>query len=226
MDFDSPYASAAVAEPFACERLALAWRVIDLAERIVAFMLLVALLPFLLLAGLTVVVLSRRSPLVSHRRVGRHGRELWVLKLRTMWGPSVIHKRKGVFAEPVIDEGEPKLKQSGDPRVSSGFAVFCRRYSVDELPQLWHVVRGEMSLVGPRPLTAQELNKYYGQDTPRLLTVKPGLSGLWQIKGRSSLNREERRRLDLLMIDNWSLKLYVQVLQATLPTVISGRNAW
>ena len=197
-----------------------------MAERFGALALLTLLLPFLLLAGAIVVVLSRRCPLVSHRRVGRHGRELWVLKLRTMWGPAVTYRSKRLFIEPVVDDGEPKLKRSSDPRVSSRFAAFCRKYSIDELPQLWHVVCGRMSLVGPRPLTSQELSRHYGSDTPRLLAVKPGLTGLWQVKGRSSLTREERRRLDLHMIEHWSIKLYWDVLQATVPTVLSGRNAW
>jgi exopolysaccharide production protein ExoY len=204
----------------------LVWSVVNLLERIVAGICLLALLPFLLLVGMLVAVLSGRSPFVAHRRVGRNGRELWVLKFRTMWNHPSSTKRKRVFVERIASRSELQSKHSSDPRVISQFAAFCRKYSVDELPQLWHVVRGDMALVGPRPLTVEEIVTFYGPDAGRLLLARPGLSGLWQVNGRSRLTLEERRRLDLFMLENWSLKLYFQILQATVPCVLSGRNAW
>ena len=83
-----------------------------------------------------------------------------------------------------------------------------------------------MALIGPRPLTSEELLRFYRSDAPRLLVVRPGLSGLWQVNGRSKLTLEERHRLDIFMLENWSLKLYMQILQATVPCVLSGRDAW
>ena len=111
-------------------------------------------------------------------------------------------------------------------RVTSPFAAFCRRYSIDELPQLWHVMRGEMALVGPRPLTRQELDTYYGGDAAQVVSAKPGLSGLWQVYGRSSLTYAQRRRLDLLLVRNWSVSLYFRILLVTLPCVLAGKDAW
>lgn len=109
--------------------------------------------------------------------------------------------------------------------MTSPFAAFCRRYSLDELPQLWHVLRGEMALIGPRPLTLRELDIYYGSDAECVLSVRPGLSGLWQVRGRSRLPYPHRRRLDLFLVRNWSLGLYLKILLLTLPRVLAGKDA-
>jgi len=207
-------------------RRRLLWVFVNLLERMVAALLLLTLLPFFVAVAGLVLILSRRSPFVAHRRVGRNGCELWVLKFRTMWDDSGSPLRKRIMVERVFSGIEMDLKHSTDPRVTSRFAALCRKYSVDELPQLWHVLRGDMALIGPRPLTAQEIVTFYGSDAGRLLLVRPGLSGLWQVNGRSRLTLEERRRLDLFMLENWSLRLYLQILQATVPCVLSGRNAW
>jgi lipopolysaccharide/colanic/teichoic acid biosynthesis glycosyltransferase len=120
----------------------------------------------------------------------------------------------------------PEIKVSADPRVTSAFAAFCRKYSVDEMPQLWHVVRGDLALVGPRPLTAEEIAEHYGSEAGEVLRVKPGLTGLWQVRGRSNLTYPERRRLDLFLVRNWSFRLYADILLATIPSVLSGKGAW
>jgi exopolysaccharide production protein ExoY len=202
------------------------WSFVNLLERIVAVLCLLGLFPLMLIVSITVAVLSRRSPFVAHCRVGRNGRTLWVLKFRTMWGPSPAAPPSRSLVERIVNTSEIQPKHCSDPRITSPFAAFCRKYSVDELPQLWHVVQGEMALIGPRPLTAEEITNFYGSDAARLLYARPGLTGLWQVKGRSSLSLEERRRLDLFMLEHWSLKLYFQILQATVPCVLSGRNAW
>jgi len=204
----------------------LVWPLITFAERVAASMLMLVLFPFLLTIGLLIILLSRRSPLVRHSRIGQHGRELKILKFRTMWSGSASNICRHFLVEPVPDCGELQPKRQSDPRVTSRFAAFCRKHSIDELPQLWHVIRGDMALIGPRPQTALELRKYYGPHAGRLLTVKPGLSGLWQVAGRSRVNREQRRKLDLFMVDNWSIRLYLHILNATIPTVLSGRDAW
>jgi exopolysaccharide production protein ExoY len=220
------FASIVTQESCARKPSAFHWSLVAFAERFAATILLLVLLPWLSMVGVVIAVLSRRSPLVRHSRVGQYGREIHVLKFRTMWNSSTAAESRHFFIEPVWDDGEPKVKLPGDPRVTSRFAFLCRRYSVDELPQLWHVVRGGMALIGPRPQTAQELRTYYGQDAVRLLAMKPGLSGLWQVMGRSSVNRDQRRKLDLFMVDNWSIRLYLHIVQATIPTILSGRDAW
>lgn len=202
------------------------WKAIRGLERIVALALLTLAFPILLLAAAVIVLLSRRSPLIAHRRIGHGGREFHVLKLRTMW-PS---ERIGLGIPPLLEqvESEPAsdLKSQLDPRVTSRFAAFCRRYSIDECPQLWQVVTGEMALVGPRPLMAEEIESFYGSRAGELLSVKPGITGLWQIKGRSRLRRLQRTRLDLFMIHHWSMALYVLILWTTVPSVLTGKDAW
>jgi lipopolysaccharide/colanic/teichoic acid biosynthesis glycosyltransferase len=118
------------------------------------------------------------------------------------------------------------IKVESDSRVSSRFARFLRRYSVDELPQLANVLLGEMSLVGPRPLTASELRREYGPRAEIVLRAKPGITGLWQVSGRSRLSYPERRRLDLQLVEKKSLGLYLGILARTIPAVVSGRDAW
>ena len=205
---------------------ALFWKAIRGLERIVALALLTLALPILLLAAAAIVLLSRRSPLIAHRRIGHGGREFQVLKLRTMW-PS---GRDGRGIPPLLEqvESEPAsdVKSHLDPRVTSRFAAFCRRYSLDECPQLWQVVTGEMALVGPRPLMAEEIEAFYGARASELLSMKPGITGLWQVKGRSRLRRLQRTRLDLFMIHHWSMPLYLMILWTTVPSVLAGKDAW
>jgi lipopolysaccharide/colanic/teichoic acid biosynthesis glycosyltransferase len=190
--------------------------------------LLLTLLPGLSFLALLIIILSRRSPLIAHRRVGVGGRTIWVVKLRTMWGQNSSAFQFKALLERLPSESScpAHSKDRADPRVSSRFAALCRRYSIDELPQLWHVVRGDMSLIGPRPLTASELQTHYGSAGQELLYIRPGLSGLWQIKGRSRLSYGQRRRLDLFMVRHWSVALYLHILVRTVPIVLAGKNAW
>lgn len=203
-----------------------AWKVVAIAERLVALILLLFLLPGLTLAALAIVIFSRRSPLIAHTRVGKGGREIRVLKLRTMWGSADDGGRRAWFVEHLRDEPVPEVKTPCDPRIRNVFAAACRKYSIDELPQLWHVVQGDLSLVGPRPVTAAELAEHYGAEAEEVLRVTPGLTGLWQIKGRDSLSYRRRRRLDLFLVRNWSFRLYLAILWATIPKVITGQDAW
>jgi exopolysaccharide production protein ExoY len=205
----------------------LLWQSIILFERFVAAALLVGSAPIFFTAALMVVILSGRPPFIAHRRVGQHGAELWVLKLRTMWDSRTTNQNvtrwvERLTEEPLLDETKP----AQDARVTSRIAFLCRKYSVDEIPQLWQVVRGEMALVGPRPLTAGEIHKHYGTSAPILYRMKPGLTGLWQVKGRSRLNYRQRRRLDIYMIQRWSLPLYLSILIVTIPRVLLGKDAW
>lgn len=204
----------------------LSWLIIGALERLCASVLLVTLGPFLLGIAIVIVALSRRSPLIAHRRLAQGGNPFWVLKFRTMWPRDVAPGGRFSLVEHIVDESGPRDKGVSDLRISSGFARYCRRHSIDELPQLLHVVLGEMALVGPRPITVSECRLHYSSDAAEVLGVKPGLSGLWQIMGRSRLTYEERRKLDLALVRNRSLKLYLRILLWTLPEIWNGRNAW
>jgi exopolysaccharide production protein ExoY len=209
------------------------WGLLSALERIAASGALLALAPFMLIVAISTAILSRTSPLVAHRRLGLGGSPLWVLKFRTMWPQALRSQDRRAqpavsfaLVEYIVDESGPLEKGVRDQRISSRFAHFCRRHSIDELPQLLHVVRGEMSLVGPRPITDSEWKSHYCPHAAEVLEVKPGLTGLWQIMGRSRLTYEQRRDLDLALVRNRSLKLYFRILLWTLPEIWSGRNAW
>ncbi len=201
-----------------------AWQAVAIAERAAALLLFVVLLPLLALCALGIAILSRRTPFIAHRRVGWHGATLWMWKLRTMWESE---PRRGTgWIEHIEDDSGPELKSESDSRVPSRLARFCRRHSIDELPQLWHVISGEMSLVGPRPITRSELDRHYGAHAGEVLRAKPGLAGLWQISGRNRLTYAERCQLDLRLVRERSISLYFHILVRTLPEVVRGKNSW
>jgi exopolysaccharide production protein ExoY len=199
--------------------------VLELAERVTGILLLVAVSPVLVASAVALAMFSRRWPLVAHLRIARHGAPLWMLKLRTMWssGPAPVTTGwvEYIVAEPAIDGKDPF-----DSRVTSRFAAFCRRHSIDELPQLWHVARGEMALVGPRPLTRTEIRRHYGAQAAELLSVKPGLTGLWQVAGRSDIQFPQRRAMDLELVRSLKPRVYLTILARTLPALITGKGAW
>jgi lipopolysaccharide/colanic/teichoic acid biosynthesis glycosyltransferase len=200
---------------------------VEAGERIVAALSLAALSPFLLAIWAAILVLSRRPPLIAHRRVGRYGTELWVLKFRTMWDSTVPAARCRPFlVERIDDQAGPSLKGPCDSRVPGRFAKFCRRHSLDELPQLVHVLTGRMSLVGPRPVTPAELHSIYGASASMVIRAKPGLTGLWQVSGRNRLTDEQRSKLDLECARGISVRLYFAVLLRTIPAVLWGAGAW
>jgi lipopolysaccharide/colanic/teichoic acid biosynthesis glycosyltransferase len=199
------------------------WQAVGGCERIAALLLLILAAPVLLVSAAVIALLSGSTPLIAHRRVGWRGSTLWMLKLRTMWsgGP-----RRRVWIERIEDDFGPERKHAADTRVKSAFARFCRRHSIDELPQLWHVVRGEMALIGPRPLTVRELRQFYGETAEETLRLKPGIAGLWQISGRNRLTYDERRRMDLEFVRERSVKMYLRIAWRTLPEIFSGANSW
>ena len=187
-------------------------------ERLAAGVLLVVLAPLLLGVAL-VVRLDSRGPVVFRQpRVGRDGRVFTMLKFRTMHPDCGAAQLDGNDADGVL------FKLRGDPRVTR-VGRMLRRYSLDELPQLVNIVGGQMSLVGPRPALPGEVDRY-DDDPRRRLVVRPGLTGLWQVSGRSDLPWDEAVRLDLLYVDNWSLSLDLAILARTAGAVLGHRGAY
>ncbi|MDT3725758.1 sugar transferase [Streptomyces sp. DSM 41972] len=190
-------------------------------DQLGALVLLVLFAPLMLLVALLVATDSRGGVFYRQRRVGKDGREFTILKFRTMI-PDADRVRAALADR---NEGAgPLFKMRRDPRVTRIGAVL-RRYSLDELPQLFNVLTGSMSLVGPRPPLPEECAAY-GPDIRRRLKVKPGLTGLWQISGRSDLSWEEAVRLDLRYVEDWSLALDTVILWKTLRAVVQGQGAY
>jgi exopolysaccharide production protein ExoY len=199
---------------------------LELSERAAGFLFLAAAIPVLVVSALVLTIFSRRSPLVAHLRVAKDGAPFWMLKLRTMWSPDEPVRGAAAWIERIIAEPETDAKEPSDSRVTNRFAAFCRRHSIDELPQLWHVAVGEMSLVGPRPLTRAEINRHYGSRAAELLSVKPGLTGLWQVEGRSAIQFPQRSALDLELVRSLKPRVYLTILARTLQALITGKGAW
>lgn len=191
----------------------------SLLDATIAAMALLVLLPFFLVLAF-LVKRDSPGPVIYRRRVVGQGRqEFDAFKIRTMR----IEGDRLLTPEQKHElETHGKLKE--DPRVTR-IGAFLRRYSLDELPQLINVLRGEMSLIGPRMITIKELEKF-GKWQHNLGTVKPGLTGLWQVSGRSDLSYEERVRLDMHYIRNYSIWLDLQILFQTVPVVLFGRGAY
>ncbi|GAA4589204.1 sugar transferase [Planotetraspora phitsanulokensis] len=190
-------------------------------DRIVAAFALALLAVPMLSIAFVIRASSPGKALFRQTRVGRHGREFQVLKFRTMVADA--ERLKGVLLEENESDGV-LFKMRNDPRITK-VGGLLRRYSLDELPQLLNVLRGEMSLVGPRPPLPVEVAQY-GTDVRRRLVVKPGMTGLWQVSGRSDLSWEESVRLDLRYVENWSLMLDLQVLWKTWSAVTRGEGAY
>ncbi|WP_407566407.1 sugar transferase [Streptomyces sp. 184] len=190
-------------------------------DRLGAVVLLMLFAPLMVLVALLVLLDSRGGVFYRQHRVGKDGREFTLVKFRTMVA-GADGARAGLTGR---NEGAGLLfKLRRDPRVTRVGAVL-RRYSIDELPQLVNVLTGSMSLVGPRPGLPEE-SAAYGPDLRRRLLVKPGLTGLWQISGRSDLSWEDAVRLDLRYVEDWSLALDTVILWKTPRAVLQGQGAY
>jgi lipopolysaccharide/colanic/teichoic acid biosynthesis glycosyltransferase len=200
-------------------------RVIDLVG---SALLLIALLPLMAIITLAVKCGSRGPVLFRQTRVGQRGRHFTFLKFRSMVvaNDSSVHENyvkqfiHGTAAKNTNEKGEGVFKLTADPRVTR-LGRFLRKTSMDELPQLWNVLRGEMSLVGPRPPIPYEVECYDLWHQRRVLELKPGITGLWQVRGRSRTGFNEMVRLDLLYARKWSLWLDLKILLQT-PLAVFG----
>lgn len=192
-----------------------------LLDRTTALAMLLALLPLILGIALAVRLTSKGPALFRHQRIGRGGRPFTMWKFRTMQA-GADGRLAGLLSEH-DRAGEPLFKVPADPRITP-FGRALRRWSLDELPQLVNVVCGQMSLVGPRPQVAAEVALYTEREWRRL-AVRPGITGLWQVSGRSQLPWRQAIELDLHYVDSWSLPLDAGVLIRTVGAVVSGRGA-
>jgi exopolysaccharide biosynthesis polyprenyl glycosylphosphotransferase len=190
-------------------------------DLVAAGTILLITLPFIAVCAVIVKLTSKGPAFFAQERVGRDAKSFNVYKLRTMVADA---------EEQLIDLREkneadgPLFKMSDDPRVTP-FGRFLRKYSLDELPQMWNVIKGDMSLVGPRPALPREVAKW-GDEVFDRLRVRPGITGMWQVSGRSDSSFEEYLRLDLYYVDNWSILVDVAILLRTVPAVMGASGAY
>jgi exopolysaccharide production protein ExoY len=218
---DEVSASPESSSPTTSSQLVLvAKRLADLLGAIVA---LILLSPIITLVAIAIKIDSKGPVLFAHRRLGRNGVHFDCLKFRSM----------RTDAEHLLFEDDKlrhyyianhfKIPAHLDPRVTR-LGRFLRRSSLDEVPQLWNVIRGEMSLVGPRPIVALEA-QHYGENLPLLLSVRPGLTGAWAVHGRNRLGYPQRANLELSYVREWNLGADVAILLRTPWTVLSQRGS-
>jgi len=187
-----------------------------------ALILLIATSPLFLIAAIGIRFTSPGPVFFRQQRAGRHGRPFMMFKFRSMHSDAEMRRAE---LESFNEMTGPVFKVTKDPRVTP-FGRWLRKTSIDELPQLINVLRGDMSLVGPRPLPIYEVEKFENTAQRRRLSVKPGLTCLWQVSGRNEVSSfHDWVRLDLDYIDNWSLWLDFKILLKTIPTVLLGFGA-
>ena len=192
-------------------------RIIDFLGSLV---LIVFLAPIFLVISLLIRIDSQGPALYRQPRYGLNGRKFTCYKFRSMHTGSDEQRKE--LAQFNLTNG-PAFKMKNDPRVTR-VGKFLRKTSLDELPQLFDVLKGDMSFVGPRPLLLEEVEKLEGWQRRRL-SMKPGITGLWQVSGRNAINFDQWMRMDLEYIDNWSLWLDMKILLKTIPVVLSGKGA-
>jgi exopolysaccharide biosynthesis polyprenyl glycosylphosphotransferase len=194
-------------------------RALDVA---LSLMVLTIALPLILLAAIAIRLTSPGSILFKQQRIGLNGRRFTLYKFRTMIADADARREEVAHLNEMI--GGPAFKMKSDPRVTA-VGRWLRKFSLDELPQLWNVLKGDMSLVGPRPPIPEEVSLYHRWHRRRL-SMKPGLTCLWQISGRNDIQDfDSWMKLDLQYIDNWSPALDLKILLRTIPAVLSGRGA-
>lgn len=199
---------------------AVAWLLKRTADVLLAAVLLILCAPILAVAALLVRLSGPGPVLFRQTRVGYRAEPFTIYKLRTM-----VHGAPDLHALTLgRDPGRLFFKMGDDPRITP-VGRLLRITSIDELPQLLNVLRGDMSLVGPRPLSAVEADKLVWARHRRRFAVLPGITGLWQVSGRSLCSDQERLQLDARYVEEWSLALDLEILMRTIPTVVTARGA-
>lgn len=196
-----------------------------IADIVIALSGIVLLAPLLIICFIATVVSSPGSALFRHRRVGFNGKCFDCLKFRTMATDSSERLRQLLESDPVVAaEWATNRKLRHDPRVTA-IGDILRKSSLDELPQLFNVLRGEMSIVGPRPITDEELLRY-ASSIDAYLACRPGITGLWQVSGRSSTTYNKRVACDTFYARNWSMTLDAKILIVTIPSLLLTDSAY
>jgi exopolysaccharide production protein ExoY len=202
----------------------------DVVKRIFDFLFSVTvlslLLPFLALIAAAIKIKSPGPILFSHTRIGRGGRPFQCLKFRSMYIDAEERLEKLLASDAALrNEWDRTHKLKNDPRILP-FGEFLRKTSLDELPQFWNVIKGDLSVVGPRPVVQKEVSQHFGAKAAKILSIRPGITGLWQTSGRSSLSYPERVALEATYVERRSFLLDLQLVLRTVPAMLSARGAY
>jgi undecaprenyl-phosphate galactose phosphotransferase len=196
-------------------------RVVDL---VVSGLAIVVLSPVFIITSIIIKLDSRGPVFYRHRRLGRNMRELRILKFRTMHKDADKMLKALLESDPALKlEFEEKFKLAHDPRITR-VGGFLRKYSIDELPQFFNIVAGEMSFVGPRPIVDDEV-KYYKEHSLLMFRVPPGATGQWQVSGRSDTSYQSRVQMDTQYVQEWTFWEDLKIILKTLPAVLSRKGA-
>jgi len=183
-------------------------------------------LPIGIISALLIKLTSPGPIFYSSKRVGKDGQPIYCWKFRTMYHDADKKLLQLLRENPKLQqEWDTYFKLKDDPRISS-IGKILRKTSLDELPQFFNVLKGDLSVVGPRPVTEEEIRKYFGQKASKILSVRPGLTGIWQTSGRSLLTFEERIQLEESYIDRQSLTLDLRIIFKTIPAMFFTKGAF
>lgn len=201
----------------------------DLIKRLfdISFSLLVLILgsPFFFIIGLIVCFTSSGPIFFGHERVGRGNKKIKCWKFRTMVKDADKCLDQLLENPKMKAEWSKFYKLKNDPRITS-IGKFLRKTSLDELPQFYNVLKGNLSIVGPRPCVESELKENYGAKTQKILSIRPGITGIWQVSGRNDLTRNQRIRIEELYIDNHNLIMDMKIILRTIPHMIFSKGAY
>lgn len=183
--------------------------------------------PIFLFISILILCTSPGKIIYAHERIGRGGKPFRCYKFRTMYANADRRLKEILGSNPLLkQEWETTFKLKKDPRITS-IGTFLRKTSLDELPQFWNVLKGDLSVVGPRPIVQEEVDKYLGVKAAKILSIRPGLTGLWQVSGRSNINCYKKRiELDEYYVDHQSFLLDLKLVIKTVPAMLSSKGAY
>lgn len=193
---------------------------------IFSFCILILGFPIFLIIGFLIALTSPGPIFYSHQRVGRAGKPIHCWKFRTMRKNSdkILHDLLQ-SSDCLKKEWLAFYKLKNDPRITP-LGQFLRKTSLDELPQFWNVIRGDMSVVGPRPVVAEEIEKYYGSKSWKILSMRPGLTGIWQTSGRNQISMEERVKMEECYVETHSFLKDLKLICKTIPVMLFSKGAY
>lgn len=183
--------------------------------------------PIYLIIALIIFVTSPGKVIYSHERIGRGGKPFRCYKFRSMYIDADQRLKIILETNPYLkEEWEKNYKLKKDPRITP-FGAFLRKTSLDEIPQFWNVLRGDLSVVGPRPVVKDEITKYYHVKAYKILSIRPGLTGIWQVSGRSDIKSYETRiQMDEFYVENHSFFLDMKLIAKTIPAMLFSKGAY